>query len=159
MKKIIIIIIAILCSTSATIAQNVYDEKADGSKQLDKAILQAKQENKYVFAMVGGNWCKWCLMFNEFATTNQNVKNAFDKSYIFLHINWSKANKNEEAMKRLGYPERFGFPVFVILNEKGERVHTQNSAYLEQGEGYSEKEVITFLNHWTKQAVTLPNKK
>ena len=114
-------------------------KKADGSKQLDKAILQAKQENKYVFAMVGGNWCKWCLMFNEFATTNQNVKNAFDKSYIFLHINWSKANKNEEAMKRLGYPERFGFPVFVILNEKGERVHTQNSAYLEQGEGYNEK--------------------
>ena len=62
-------------------------------------------------------------------------------------------------MKRLGYPERFGFPVFVILNEKGERVHTQNSAYLEKGEGYSEKEVVSFLNHWTKQAVTVPNKK
>ena len=48
---------------------------------------------------------------------------------------------------------RFGFPVFVILNEKGERVHTQNSAYLEKGEGYSEKEVVSFLNLWNKKAV------
>ena len=59
----------------------------------------------------------------------------------------------------MGYPERFGFPVFVILNEKGERVHTQNSAYLEQGEGYSEKEVLFFLNNWTKQAVANKSKK
>lgn len=159
MKKILIVIIAIFCYTSATIAQNVYDEKADASKQLDKAIIQAKQENKYVFAMVGGNWCKWCLMFNEFTQTNQNVKKAINDNFVFIHINYSKANKNEEAMKRLGYPERFGFPVFVILNEKGERVHTQSSGYLEQGNGYSEKEVVGFLNNWTKQAVTLPPKK
>ena len=53
-------------------------------------------------------------------------------------------------METLGYPQRFGFPVFII-NQKGDRIHTQNSAHLEQGEGYSEKEVITFLNHWNKK--------
>ena len=46
MKKIIIVIIAILCSTSATKAQNVYDEEGGGSKQFGKAILQTKQEKK-----------------------------------------------------------------------------------------------------------------
>lgn len=159
MKKILILMFALLSYATVSHSQTVYDEKADAIKQLDQAIDQAKQENKYVFAMVGGNWCKWCLMFNEFTQTNQNVKKALADNFIFIHINYSKANQNEAAMKRLGYPQRFGFPVFVILNEKGERVHTQSSGYLEQGNGYSEKEVLGFLNNWTKQAVTLPPKK
>ena len=159
MKKITLLLFVLLGFATNTISQNVYDEKADGSKQIDQAITQAQKENKYIFAMVGGNWCKWCLMFNEFTQTNQNVKKTLADNFIFIHINYSKANKNEASMKRLGYPQRFGFPVFVILNENGDRIHTQHSAYLEQGEGYSEKEVISFLNLWTKQAVTIPNKK
>lgn len=159
MKKILVLIVTILISSSFLFSQKVYDEKADGEKQIQKAITEAQENNKYVFAMVGGNWCKWCLMFNEFANINQNVKKALEDNFVFIHINYSKANENPKAMKRLGYPERFGFPVFVILNEKGERVHTQNSAYLEKGEGYSEKEVVSFLNNWTKQAVTIPKKK
>ena len=151
--------VALLCYATTTHSQTVYDEKADAIKQLDQAITKAKQENKYVFAMVGGNWCKWCLMFNEFTQTNQNVKKALADNFIFIHINYSKTNQNEAAMKRLGYPQRFGFPVFVILNEKGERVHTQSSGYLEQGNGYNEKEVVAFLNNWTKQAVTIAPKK
>lgn len=159
MKKILIVMLTLLCYATTSHSQTVYDEKADAIKQLDQAIDQAKQENKYVFAMVGGNWCKWCLMFNEFTQTNQNVKKTLADNFIFIHINYSKANPNEAAMKRLGYPQRFGFPVFVILNEKGERVHTQSSGYLEQGNGYSGKEVVSFLNNWTKQAVTVAPKK
>lgn len=56
-------------------------------------------------------------------------------------------------MKYLGNPARFGFPVFVILNEKGEPIHIQNSAYLEEGKGYSEQKVVEFLNAWTPNAV------
>ncbi len=153
MKRILILVIVVFVSIGILNAQKVYDESKDGEKQLLEAIQKAKQENKYVFAMVGGNWCKWCLMFDEFATTNQNVKKTLEDNFVFVHINYSKANENPKAMKQMGYPERFGFPVFVILNEKGERVHTQNSAYLEQGEGYSEKEVVSFLNLWTKKAV------
>lgn len=158
MNRLFIIFTILLCASSL-FAQKPYDEKADGLKQIDQAVKRASQENKYVFAMVGGNWCKWCLMFNEFATTNENVKKVFDDNFVFIHINWSKDNKNPKAMERLGYPDRFGFPVFVILNEKGERVHTQNSAYLEKDNGYSEKEVISFLNNWTKQAATNPSKR
>ena len=56
-------------------------------------------------------------------------------------------------MKLLENPARFGFPVFVILDEQGKRIHTQNSAYLEEGKGYSEKKVAEFLNIWTPKAV------
>ena len=56
-------------------------------------------------------------------------------------------------MKYLGNPARFGFPVFVILNERGEPIHIQNSAYLEKDKGYDPQKVAEFLDAWTRKAV------
>jgi hypothetical protein len=56
-------------------------------------------------------------------------------------------------MARLGYPQRFGFPVFVILDAKGRRIHTQNSAYLEDGKGYSKKKLLEFFENWSPDAL------
>jgi len=53
----------------------------------------------------------------------------------------------------LGHPERFGFPVFVILNTEGTLVHIQNSSYLEQGKGYNKGQIISFLNDWSPRAL------
>lgn len=159
MRKLIIIIVALLGYATSSVSQNVYNEKLDASKTIKEAITQAEKENKYILVVAGGNWCKWCLMFDEFITTNQAVNKTIVDNFILIHVNYSKQNPNPKAMETLGYPQRFGFPVFIILNQKGDRIHTQNSAHLEQGEGYSEKEVITFLNHWNKKAVeTVPKK-
>jgi hypothetical protein len=38
-------------------------------------------------------------------------------------------------MAFLGNPQRFGFPVFVIIDGDGNVLHTQDSALLEQGKG------------------------
>jgi len=59
-------------------------------------------------------------------------------------------------LKKLEYPQRFGFPVFVILDSNGKRIHTQNSAYLEEDKGYSRKKVLDFLNQWSPDALN-PN--
>ena len=63
------------------------------------------------------------------------------------------ANKTAAMMKRLGNPARFGFPVFVVLDERGNVLHTQDSSLLEEGNGYSEKKVLRFLKNWTPKAV------
>ena len=73
--------------------------------------------------------------------------------YIVEHINFSKENRNLPLMQELDFPQRFGFPVFVILDEKGKRIHTQNSGYLEEGEGYSKKKVMEFLQQWSPAAL------
>ena len=57
-------------------------------------------------------------------------------------------------MKYLGNPARFGFPVFVVLDENGTPLHIQESASLEEGKGYNRKKVVNFLSLWTKESVT-----
>ena len=44
-------------------------------------------------------------------------------------------------------------PVFVILDKNGNRIHTQNSAYLEEGKGHSPKKVLEFLKHWSPASI------
>ena len=67
--------------------------------------------------------------------------------------------KNSKTLAKLGFPQRFGFPVFIILNEKGERIHTQSSEYLEDGKSsYDKKKVMGFLQMWSPDALTSPEK-
>ncbi len=153
MKKTFLILLAILCSATVFAQQKIYDDKIDAMKQIQTAVQQAQQENKYVLCQVGGNWCPWCLRFAAFVESDTAVRPVVYDNFKYIHVNWSKENKNPEAMKYLGNPARFGFPVFVILNEKGEPIHIQNSAYLEEDKGYSTAKVVEFLKAWTPTAV------
>jgi hypothetical protein len=69
------------------------------------------------------------------------------------HLNYSKENKNLDLLKKYGYPQRFGFPVFIILDANGNKIHTQNSSYLEAGKGYSKEKIIDFLQGWSPVAL------
>lgn len=152
MKRFLLLAMVVTLSFSA-FAQKPYDEKIDAVQQINAAVEQAQKENKFVLCQVGGNWCIWCLRFAELAQTNDSIKTIIDKNFVYIHVNFSKGNKNVEAMKMLRNPARFGFPVFVILDEQGNYLHTQNSAYLEENEGYSVKKVVDFLQHWTPKSL------
>src|SRR5690606_4113746 len=120
---------------------------------------KAKQENKHVFIQIGGNWCGWCKMFHELTTTDEELKNYIAENYEVVHVNYSKENENKKVLAELGYPQRFGFPVFVILDGNGVRIHIQNSGYLEEGQGHSKKKVMEFLQQWSPAALKAENYK
>lgn len=135
------------------VREPLYEVEADAKVQVENAIAQAKEEGKHVFLKIGGNWCKWCYYFHEFIEEDEEIKSLMDTHYITVPINYSKENKNLEVMEMLEFPQRFGFPVFVILDSEGNRLHTQNSAYLESDESYDQKEVSRFLSQWSPGAL------
>lgn len=135
----------------------LYHPEADAQKELQQAIALAQKENKHILLEIGGNWCGWCKLFHELTTSDETIKNYLSEHFIVLPINYSKENTNAEILEQLDFPQRFGFPVFVILDEKGQRLHTQNSGYLEEGQGHSPKKVLEFLKHWSPQALNPEN--
>lgn len=157
-SKIKFLFVMFLFSSTTLFAQEntkpkIYDETVNAMKQIQTAVAEAQAEGKYVFCQVGGNWCPWCIRFASFVENDTIIKPIMDGNFVYIHVNWSRDNKNPEAMKFLGNPGRFGFPVFVIIDEKGKPIHIQNSAYLEQDKGYSTTKVKEFLQNWTPQAV------
>ena len=130
----------------------IYHPEANALADLQQAIQKAAKENKHVFVQIGGNWCPWCIKFHSFIHENAKVDSLLKADYIICLVNYSKENKNQEVLKLLEYPQRFGFPVFVILDKNGQRIHTQDSGLLESGEGYDEGKVIHFLRNWSPRA-------
>src|SRR5215204_388565 len=140
MKKIFIILFVF--STLMSSAQDIknfklYKPEENAEQKISDAVAKAKAEKKQVFIQIGGNWCIWCARFNDFVTTDNKIDSLINKDYVTYHLNYGKENYNKALLAKYGYPQRFGFPVFLILNEEGKLIHTQDSWFLEDGKSYS----------------------
>ena len=157
----ILMLITVMTITAQTALKKVYNENIDPMEQIDKALVKAKANGKYVVCQVGGNWCPWCLRFADFAEKNQAVNKVINDNFVYIHVNYNPrkaggeeaAKKAAKLMQRLDNPARFGFPVFVVLDANGKVLHTQDSSFLEEEKSYSEKKVLRFFNNWTPSAV------
>lgn len=133
--------------------KSVYNPEADASADIKKAIELAQKNDKHVFLQIGGNWCPWCIKFHNFVEADSEIKNYFVENFEVVKVNYDRENKQEELLAKLGFPQRFGFPVFVILDAKGNRIHTQNSAFLEKDKDYDHDTVLRFLKNWSPAAI------
>lgn len=158
MKTLILFFFAFIIYASVEAQQvNIYNPEADAKAEIQQAVQKAKAEKKHVFLQIGGNWCPWCIKFHRFVEENAEIKSFVNENFVVQKVNYSKENKNLDVLKSLDFPQRFGFPVFVVLDENGKRLHTQNSAYLEENGSYSSKEVLTFFKQWSPYALDPKN--
>jgi thioredoxin-related protein len=157
MKQLITLAAALFLSYSSFSQDmktfNLYKPGENAEQKIDDAIKQAKAEGKHVFIQIGGNWCIWCARFNDFVTTDKSIDSLVKTNYVVYHLNYSKENKNEKLLAKYGFPQRFGFPVFLVLDASGKLIHTQNSVYLEEDKGYNKKAVTGFFNDWAAKAL------
>ncbi len=165
MKRTFIVALSLLFAVMTTYAQGelkkVYDESIDPLQQIENAVSKAKTDGKFVVCQVGGNWCPWCLRFADFVEKDTAVNKMVNDNFVYIHVNYNprKAGgteaqqKAKQLMKRLNNPQRFGFPVFVVLDSNGDVLHIQDSSFLEEGKGYSEEKTLRFFKNWTPSAM------
>lgn len=163
MKKLITLVglsFTILCAVAQTKVQ-IYDENINPDTQITEALAKAGSNGKFVVAQLGGNWCKWCIRFAKFVEGDPELKKLVDDNFEFIHVNYNPRNAGDTAaseatkaaLKKLGNPVRFGYPVLVVLDSEGNIIHTQDSGFLESGEGYDKGKVKRFFETWTPEAV------
>ena len=164
MRKSVLTLLVVffaLALDAQTTLKKVYDEEINQLEQIDEAVAKAKSQEKFVVCQVGGNWCPWCLRFADFITNDSTISKVIDENFVYIHVNYNprksegeeKALLAKKTLERLNNPARFGFPVFVILDEEGKVVHIQDSSFLEEGNGYNQEKVLRFFKNWTPKAV------
>ncbi len=131
----------------------LYDPEADAATVIQEATELAHKTGKHVFLQVGGNWCSWCIKFHRYIEADAELDSLQQANYVVRKVNYSRENTNDEVLAGLEFPQRFGFPVFVILDASGKRIHTQNSGLLESEGGYSNRRIKEFLLHWSPAAL------
>ncbi len=103
----------------------IYDETADGQRQLDAALDTAKKAHKNVFIEFGDNQCSWCYKLHDLLTTNAEAHAALEKSYDFVLIDVSTMG-NLKLDKKYGNLE-FGLPTVSVLDGDGKVLVVQNT--------------------------------
>ena len=123
-----------------------YDSTSNPSIDGKNALLYAKQTHRKVLIEVGGDWCQWCHILDEFIADHPEVKTILYDHFVILKVNVSDDNKNKEFMSSM--PEVDGYPHVYITDEKGSiKFSGDLSPLLKKGK-FSEKLFLEFLNRW-----------
>lgn len=163
-KRIILSLLAVffvMAAQAQTESKKLYDEDINPLEQIDQAVIKAKAEGKFVICQVGGNWCPWCLRFADFISKDSDISKVIADNFNYIHVNYNprksggeeKQQQAKALMQRLDNCGRFGYPVFVVLNEEGKVIHLQDSSFLEEGQSYNQEKVLRFFKSWTPEAV------
>lgn len=126
-----------------------YNPDADAQSDIDSLLVQAKKEKKNIIIQAGGNWCVWCLRFNDYIHQTARINDLLKRRFLYYHLNYSKENKNDAVFNKYA-PEgnKLGYPFFIVLDKNGKTLHVQESGSLEKGKGYDEEKVLKFFNTW-----------
>ena len=92
---------------------------------------------------------------------DSTISELIDENFVYIHVNYNprksegeeKALLSKKMLERLSNPSRFGYPVFVVVDEQGKVLHIQDSSFLEEGESYNKEKVLRFFRNWTPRAV------
>jgi thioredoxin-related protein len=158
--KILIIFFVFLAGLSFSQGRpQPYNNNQDLRADLKAAISQAQQENKNILLQFGGNWCPWCLRFHALVNGVPKLDSLMKENYVYLLMNVpkEKGKRDKDIFNQFDYPNRFGFPVFVILDKTGKRLNTQDSDAFEYPNpkvpGYDTTKVARFLTMWSVKAI------
>jgi thioredoxin-related protein len=129
---------------------SIYDESADGSKQIADALVHAKNDGKHVLIQFGANWCGWCHKLHTLFDTDKSIAEELSNNYVVVMIDVNKGH-NKEVDAKYGHPTRLGLPVIVILDSHGTQLTTEDSGRLEEGDHHDPGKVMDFLKKWASR--------
>lgn len=133
-------------TTASLYLAPAYSETADPSADLELAKRLAKAGNKRILLEVGGDWCVWCHLLDDFLAGDAKAREAMSASFIVMKVNWSPDNRNSDFLGR--YPKIGGYPHFIVLHTDGSFLASQDTATFEKGKSYNSKKLIAFAKKW-----------
>ena len=126
---------------------HIYDETADGSKQIADALVLARKGQKSVLIDFGANWCIGCHTLHQLFETNKDVATELESDYVVVMLDVNKRH-NKDIDTSYGHPTRFGLPALVVLDASGKQLITEDSGNWEEGGHHNPAKVLAFLKEW-----------
>lgn len=126
---------------------HTYDPARNAEQDIHAAVAEAGRTGKRVLLEVGGEWCIWCHIMDDYFEKNPSLLSLREKNFITVKINFSEENKNEQVLSR--YPPVSGYPFLFVLERDGKFLHAQDTGKLEEGKSYNLAKFMAFLKKWS----------
>lgn len=130
-----------------TAIREKFDPARDAANDLQAAIVAAQKTGKRIILDIGGEWCGWCVLMDNYFIKNPELAKIRDESFVWVKINMSPENENKEFLA--AYPAATGYPHLYVLEADGKFLYSKNTAELEEGKGYNLQKFTDFLKQWS----------
>ncbi|MBI3188533.1 MAG: thioredoxin family protein [Gammaproteobacteria bacterium] len=150
MKKLTAYLLLLLATSAYAAALPDYSTRYDPARDVFSdgraAIQLAASTNRKVLIEVGGDWCAWCHVLDQFLHNNQDVQQQLHDTFVMLKVNVSETNDNAEFLR--AFPKPLGYPHMYITDNNGKILWSQDTAeFLQQGK-YSRQRMLDFIARW-----------
>jgi len=88
------------------------------STELTAALVQAKKEKKFILAEMSAIWCSTCRKLDQKVFSDEKVKQAIAKDYIFTRMEY-ETKEGKSFMKKHAIK---GFPTLLILDDEANKI-------------------------------------
>ena len=124
--------------------QGIYDESANGHKQVADALVIAKREHKRILLQFGANWCSWCRRLHKLFETDKSVSEELRADYVVALIDVNNGH-NKDLVVQYGAEIGYGLPFLVVLDSDGKHLITKHSDDFEESDHHNPQKVLAFL--------------
>ena len=131
-----------LCQPKPLNADNVYN----------RALAQAKRQNKKVFLRIGAPWCGWCHKLDDFLLIPE-IGKIISQDFIIVKIDQDRMIGGKEFAAKIRDNKPGGIPWFTILDAEGKKLITSDGPDGNVGFPVKPQEVEHFINMF-QQTVT-----
>lgn len=124
-----------------------FDPKRDAAADIRAAVAEAQKTGKRILVDVGGDWCSWCHVLDEFFAQHPDISRLRDNNFIMVPVFYSHEDKNQKVLS--SYPELEGIPHFFVLEKDGALLCSQGMVKLETGGEPDPEKIKRFLMKWS----------
>jgi thioredoxin-related protein len=137
-------VLFILIFTSCNNGQASSSGNLNWNNNLEKAVEQAKKENKAVLVnFTGSDWCIWCKRLSSEVFQQKEFEEYANKNLVLVMLDFPKNIEQTQETKSYNnmLAQKYGiqgFPTILIINSKGELVAKT---------GYQQGGAPNYVNH------------
>jgi thioredoxin 1 len=140
----LVLIASLLVATTAFAAPRPYDESANASAEVERAIAAAAAENKRVLLVFGANWCPDCVALDTAMKTDKTA-GLVAKEFIVVKVDVGNFDRNLALAQQFGNPIKKGIPAAVLLSKDRQVVYATRAGELSNARRMSDTGVHDFL--------------
>lgn len=92
---------------------NLSAEEINWPHDYEKALIQAKKENKFVYVLITSDSCRWCRKFEQTTLLDMDIEDRLEEEYITIHLSRDQ-HKIPDKFKTTPVPRHY------FLDQKGD---------------------------------------
>lgn len=147
MKAFFMLLALGMLSVCTAAERNIYPDPQQAQSDVAAALKSAAAEHRRVIVDFGGNWCPDCRVLDSYLHDGTN-RTLLDASYVLVHVNIGRLDRNLDLAERLQVPLMKGVPALAVLEPDGTVLYSQRTGEFQAMRHMETGSVTEFLRQW-----------